>query len=253
MYRNLVNLESCDYWRLLVPKEFRNELIDFVHSHPTTAHPGVYKTFKKLCERFYWPKMRADVASFIKRCRICIGHKAVQQSPAGHLGTRPTISRPFQMLSADLMGPLPRSSKGYRYILLVCDYFSKFVLSFPLRSATATKICEHIENEVFLLFGVPQILLTDNGGQFKSKLFVKLCENYNAKIFYNALYHPQNNPTERSNRVVKTMLSCYIQENHRKWDVFLPLVSCAIRTLVHEVTGFTPFSINFGREHIICP
>lgn len=51
--------------------------------------------------------------------------------------------------------------------------------------------------------------------------------------------------------MIKTTLSCYIKDNHRKWDVFLPSVSCAIRTLVHEVTFYTPFLVNFGREHII--
>ena len=68
---------------------------------------------------------------------------------------------------------------------------------------------------------------------------------------FNALYHPQNNPTERVNRVVKTMLSAYVKNNQRHWDKYLPSVTCALRTLRHDVTGFTPFFINFGREHVL--
>lgn len=238
-------------WKLVVPKENRSSVIHAIHCVPTSGHPGVFKTYKKICERYFWPKMRSDVSCFVKKCKICIGHKSVQKSPAGLLGSRPTITKPFQMLSIDLMGPLPRSTKGYSFIFVISDYFSKFVLTFPLRSANALKICEHLENDVFLLFGVPKYIIADNGTQFRGKHFTDLCNKYKVKMLFNALYHPQHNPVERVNRVVKTTLSCYVQENHRKWDLFLPSASCAIRTLVHEVTGFTPYFINFGREHII--
>lgn len=80
------------------------------------------------------------------------------------------------MLSFDLLGPLPRSSKDYEYILLICEYFSRFVLSIPSRNATVPKILEYLENEVFWLFGVPQYLIGDNGVQFKSKKFIDSCK-----------------------------------------------------------------------------
>lgn len=129
--------------------------------------------------------MRSDISSYVKRCKVCIGHKSVQKSPSGLLGSRPTLTKPFQMISVDLMGPLPRSTKGYSFIFVVSDYFSKFVLTFPLRSANAAKICEHLENEVFLLFGVPKYIISDNGSQksisptyglnIKLRYFLMLC------------------------------------------------------------------------------
>lgn len=192
--------------------------------------------------------MKCDISNYIKKCNVCIGHKAVQKPFACYLGERPSLSRPFKKLTIDLIGSLPKSTKGYKYILLVCDYFSKFVLSVPLRNATVLKFCEYLKYEIILLFGVPQYLIAYNGVQFKSKKFLDLCQT---KIFSNALFHPQNNSTERSNRVVKTMLSCYIQENHRKCDLFLPSVSCAIRTLVHEVTIYTPYLVVFVKHYVL--
>lgn len=75
-------------------------------------------------------------------------------------------------------------------------------------------------------------------------------KEYNVKIFYNPLYHPEPNFSERSNRVIKTMIASYVDENHKKWDKYLPQLACAYRKAKHEVTKNSPYSINFGCEMI---
>lgn len=71
---------------------------------------------------------------------------------------------------------------------------------------------------------------------------------YGVNIKYTAYYHPQANPCERINKVIKTMLASYVSENHRSWDKHLAKVGSAIRTSRHEVTSFSPNFIVFGRE-----
>ncbi|ENN83588.1 hypothetical protein YQE_00057, partial [Dendroctonus ponderosae] len=86
----------------------------------------------------------------------------------------------------------------------------------------------------------------------KSKDFQSLCDKYKTKIFYTASYYPRADHTERTNRVVKTMLRSYVQQdNHRSWEDNLPAIGCAIRTARHEVTGYSPYFVNFGREHVL--
>lgn len=68
---------------------------------------------------------------------------------------------------------------------------------------------------------------------------------------FNANYHPQNNPTERVNRVLKTVISSYIDKNHRNWADNLSHIACAIRTAKSETTRFSPYFVNFGREMIV--
>lgn len=164
--------------------------------------------------------------------------------------SRPEVTRPWQMVSMDIMGPLPRTHSGYSLILVITDYLSKFCLLFALRKATARSVARHVEESLFQLFGAPQYIICDNGVPFKSNLFQQLCEEYHVKIWFTASYHPQANPTERTNRVIKTMLATYITENHRNWDTFLQKVGCAISTAVFEVTKLTPYFVNFGREHV---
>jgi hypothetical protein len=98
------------------------------------------------------------------------------------------------------------------------------------------------------MFGVPRLILCDNGPQYRSKEFKNFSDAYHCKIQYNANYHPRANPTERQNRTIKTMLSMYVNDNHRKWDEQIQKLACAIRTAVQETTKVSPFFVNFGRN-----
>lgn len=239
---------DIDSWREVIPKSERAHLISLAHDLPTSGHLGVYKTFHKLSNRYYWPKMRADVAAYIRRCKTCSCQKPEQKAPAGFMTGRPYVSKPWELISADLVGPLPKSTHGYLYVLVVTDYFSKFPLFFPLRTATAMSVSKQIEDNVFMLFGVPTSIIVDNGVQFRSREFTKLMATYKVHIRYTANYHPQANPTERVNRVLKTMLSSFIEDNQRSWDTLLAKVACAIRSSKHETTSNSPYFVNFGKE-----
>lgn len=240
-----------DQWKLVVPKKDRKQLIKENHAIPTCGHTGVYKTYNRMTTKYYWPKMRHDVAFFIRRCTICLSTKPEQKAPIGLMGGHSLIDKPWEVIATDIMGPLPRSKQGYSYILVVTDLFSKFPMAFPMRQATAANVAKLIEENVILLFGAPKKIICDNGVQFRSRQFTQLAQCYGSRITYNAVYHPQANNTERVNRVLKTMLRAFVQDNQRDWDKILPQVSCAIRTSRHEVTGYTPYFVNFGREMVL--
>lgn len=240
---------NSDCWKLVIPKEGRAELLQRCHDIPTAGHVGTYKTYWRLRQRYYWPKMRIDVMRYVKSCHVCAAHKPEQRAPAGLMGTRPDIREPWRMVSLDFIGPLPRSTHGNIHCLVVTDFFSKYVVLFPLRSANAQSLVKCVEEGIFLVYGAPQYLICDNGTPMKSTAFRELCSRYRTQISYTASYLPRADPTERVNRVVKTMISSFVRGNQRKWDECLAAIGCAIRTARHETTGQTPYFINFGREH----
>lgn len=236
-------------WLCVVPKDFRKTVIREHHDPPHCGHLGVFKTAARISERFYWPKLRADVANYIRHCVTCLQTKPEQKPSAGRmLSKQPTAERPWQLVSVDLVGPLPKSSSGYMYILSVLDCFSKFVLFFPLRRATTPAIVKSLEDQVILIYGAPETIIVDNGPQFRSSIFRKLMENYSVTISFTPNYHPQANPVERVHRVLKTMLASYVRDKHQHWDRYLHKVASAIRSSRSEVTNLTPNFINFGRE-----
>lgn len=242
--------DSTDFWKLVVPKESRGEILRKYHDDKTAGHLGTYKTFHRLSRLFYWPKMKSDVACYVRKCQICLKTKPEQKKPAGLMGKQMDITKCWQVVSTDLCGPLPKSSHGHQYVLVVTDNFSKFSMFFPLRRATATSVTKIIRENVFMVFGVCQQLRCDNGVQFRSREFRNLCESYGVKILYNPNYSPHCNPTERVNRVLKSMLSAYVEDNHRKWDECLAELGCAYRSARHEVINATPYFVNFGQEMI---
>lgn len=236
-------------WLTVVPKEKRPEVIRQHHDPPTCGHLGIFKTSSRITAHFYWPKLHQDVAKYVRNCIVCICTKPEQRAPIGQmLSVAPTLDRPWKILSIDLVGPLPRSSSGYSYIFSVLDVFSKFILLFPLRQATASKVSATLENEVILLFGAPHKILMDNGVQFRSTKVRQLLEKYQILAGFISNYHPQGNPVERSHRVIKSILTAYVNENHRNWEKYLQPVAWAIRSAKHEVTQLTPNFVLFGRE-----
>ncbi|KAH9632000.1 hypothetical protein HF086_016560 [Spodoptera exigua] len=157
------------------------------------------------------------------------------------------------MISIDLVGPLPVSRKQNAYIFVVCCCFSKYCLLFPLRRATAAAVFKSLEEGVFLVHGIPQIVLQDNGVQFVSKDLAKLYERYKIpQVQFTPKYTPQVNTVERYNRTIMTAVSTFVEEDHRSWDVNLPKIQFAINSAVNEVTGFTPSFLVFGRELVSC-
>lgn len=154
---------------------------------------------------------------------------------------------PWRQVAIDFIGPLPRSKNQFKWILTIIDCFSKFVLLIPLREATANLTIRAIENELFLTYGVPEILISDNGAQFKGKQFVELMNKYSVKLQYTPNYHPQANPCEAANKTVGTMLRCHLKEKeHSNWDKFLPSIKCAMNNAFHHSTTKTPYEILFG-------
>lgn len=238
-------------WKIVVPKSHRQSIIQQHHDTPTAGHTGVWKTLGRLAQKYYWPKMRADVARYVRACKVCLANKPDHKGPAGLMAGRPNISRPWEFVSVDLVGPLPPSTTGYKYILSVQDYFTKFCVFFPLRSAKAKAIVQHVEDDIFLVYGVPRILWSDNGSQFVGREWQDLAKQYNVTLSRSANYHAQANPVERPHAVLRTMLASYVGDNHRSWASLLPKVACAMRTALHESTGVSPFFVNFGREMVL--
>lgn len=240
--------EDVANWKRVIPKNERKEILYKCHDDPCAGHSGIFKTFERVTQHYYWPKMKADITKYVRSCVICCKNKPEQKKPAGLLAPHRVVDKPFQVVSCDLIGPLPRSNRGFKFILVIVDNFSKFSIVVPLRNATAKLVCTALEEHLLLLFGQPDVLICDNGSQLTSKEFSKLLKSYNIKQFCIANYHPQANPTERTNKTLETMIRCYVADNHREWDKNLAKLSCAIRTQVHESTRRTPYFVVFGRE-----
>jgi transposase InsO family protein len=148
---------------------------------------------------------------------------------------KPNCNQPWQFLTLDFLGPFPPSGKAQSTCLLVVtDVFTKFVLVQPFKRVTATSLINFVEQSIFLLFGVPQTILTDHGSQFTSKLFRSLLEHYGVTHWLTPYYHPQVNNSER----VTAAIRATIKANHKTWADNIQNIANAIRNASHESTRF---------------
>ena len=110
----------------------------------------------------------------------------------------------------DIIGPFPKTELGNEYILIVCDYFTRWTESFPLPNLEATTVARVLVNEYICRFGVPEQLHTDQGRNFESKLIQEICKLLEIHKTRSSPYHPQSDGlVERFNRTLEAMLSKY--------------------------------------------
>jgi len=155
-----------------------------------------------------------------------------------------------QRLFIDFLGPYPRSRSGNIGIFIVLDHFSKYVFMKPVKKIDSSVVIKYLENKLFLTFGVPEVILSDNGSQFRAKTFQKLMEQYGVKHTLTAVHSPQANASERVNRSVIAAIRAYLSLDQKDWDEFLSRICCALRSAVHSSIGTSPYYMVFG-QHMI--
>ena len=135
------------------------------------------------------------------------------------------------------------------YILVIGDYFTRWMEAIPLPSQKAEEIAKVLVHEFIAKFGAPLQLHTDQGKNFESVLFKEVCRLLEIKKTRTTPYHPSSNGlVERFNRTLAKMMKSFINENKSNWDEHLPLLTAAYRSTPHSATGFTPNKLMLGRE-----
>lgn len=132
----------------------------------------------------------------------------------------PFIEIPFEHITMDIMGPLNKSARGHKYILVILDYTTKYPEAFPLRNITSKTIAKQLVT-MFTRVGIPKEILKDQRTPFMSKVMKDLYRFLKIDSIKTSVYHPQTDRlVERFNKTLKTMLRNVIQKDGRDWDLY---------------------------------
>ncbi|CAL8133943.1 unnamed protein product, partial [Orchesella dallaii] len=239
-----------EYFVPVIPESLQAEIMYMFHDSTYAGHLSATATARKIKEKAYWNHMDKAIRDYCRECKICQETKSTNHLPYGLLQPVQPPSRIMEVLHVDILGPLPKSggSRQNEYLFVVVDTLSKWVELFPIRSATAKKLIDILEDEIFCRYGVPSLLVSDCGSQFISRLFEETLRRWGINHRFTAPYHHQANQSERVNRTIVQILRAYVADNHREWDVNIQKFAFALRTTVHETTKCTPALLQLGRE-----
>jgi transposase InsO family protein len=192
--------------------------------------------------------MVQDVQRYCTECVSCATRNTSHQLKPGLL--QPIINTSaFETVAMDMLGPLPTTTNGNRYIIVFSDLFTKFTRAFAMPNAEAATVASIFVNNIVLIFGTPTNLLSDQGRNFTSNLFRETCQLLGINQLFTSAYHPQTDgQVERFNATLLNMISHYINTNQDNWDSILAATCFAYNTSIHRSTGETPFFLMFGRD-----
>ena len=213
-----------------------------IHDSPLTGgHFGLDKAYVSARQRYWWPHMYSDLKEWIRSCSKC-----QQFSPnllAGKQGMiMPQIAIEHnQRVVIDIKGPYPTTDRGNKLILTITDMFTRWPEAYPMRYGESEEILNLFVNEYITRFGMPDIICTDQGKSFLSKVMKELCDYLMIHRITSTPYHPQlQGQDEATNKNIGHALRKYCSENPKAWDLTLPLVMFSIRVTISQ-TGDSPY------------
>ena len=231
----------------VVPRTLRRAILYHAHYPCTAGHPGARKMYDTLRRQYYWPHQATDVYVLVERCPECRKNRPSAKHQR-ELKLFPAAG-PLEFIAMDILGPLPRSKKGNRFITVMTDRYSKLTRAVPSTKTTAPQVALIFLDNWVIPYGIPSYVLTDNGPQFTSKFFACLCAFLGSKLLNTTAYHPQTNgQAERFNRTIVARMRHYVNEHQTDWDDYVQPLTYGYNCQVHRTTGTTPFSLVLSRE-----
>nr|GEY07917.1 reverse transcriptase domain-containing protein [Tanacetum cinerariifolium] len=224
-----------------------NDILKACHEGPTGGHHGAKFTAKKVFDvGFFWPTIYQDAHDLVTRCDACQRQGKISQRdemPQNAI----QVCEIFDIWGIDFVGPFP-SSRGNKYILVVVDYFSKWVEAKALPTNDA-RVVVKILKSLFARFGTPLAIISDRGTYFCNEQIVKVMLKYGVTHRLSTAYHPQTSGrVEVLNRGLKRILERTIGENRASWSEKSEDALWAFRTAYKTPIECTPYKLVYGKS-----
>ena len=234
--------------RILVPSdpEIRKEVFYWSHEHPSAGHFGCNATSLRACQKFYWPGMTEFLKRKVKNCGTCLAK--IQKTHLHHTVHKPRRhGYPGEVLYVDLVGPLPETARGNKYIVTMMDGFTKYVAAVTIPCKEAPVVANAVIEGWITKFGCPGRIHTDQGKEFVNKIWTQLCDRLQITKTVTPAYSPQGNLVERFHRSLNQIMRVYMSREDKSWERYVDTACLAYNTKVNTTTGVTPHEAWTGR------
>jgi transposase InsO family protein len=249
-----IRMEAGELWlisksgqrRKIPPPEGRERLVTEVHC---LGHFGIRKTWKLISELFWWPGIYKAVKKQVESCQLCERRKPRSQARVSSNSNIPfSASYPMEVVAWDIMGPLPTSRTGNRYVVVVIDMFSRWVEIGALKAASSEELVQFMWRQIISRYGPPVRIHSDQAPNLNAAVLKNLYDKWGIRKSNTVSYYPQGNAMcERVNRVIQDIVAKKIDPS-TDWDDQLAAAAFAHNVTPHIETGLAPFALFFGRQ-----
>jgi hypothetical protein len=219
--------------------------------HPDTVQDLLWEIHEGVCggytggrslahraigQRYWWPYMQKDATQYVKKCDKGQRFAPSIHQPAASLN--PIASPwPFSQWGLDIVGPLPRAPGNRQWLIMATDYFTKWVEAEPLTHITDADSKKFVWKNIITRFGIPRVLMSDNGIQFDSGPFKTFCEQYGIRNHFSTPAYPQGNEqAESSNKTLLDGIKMSLEKAKGRWVKELPSILWTYRTTPRSST-----------------
>ncbi|GJV38410.1 putative reverse transcriptase domain-containing protein [Tanacetum coccineum] len=202
--------------------DLRTVIMHESHKSKYSIHPGSDKMYQDMKKLYWWPNMKADIATYVSKCLTCAKVKAEHQRPSGLL-VQPKIPEwKWDNITMDFVTKLPKSSQGYDTIWVIVDRLTKSAIFTPMR-------------ETDPMDKLARIYLKENA--------------LGTNLDMSTAYHPQTDgQSERTIQTLEDMLRACVIDFGKGWVNHLPLVEFSYNNSYHASIKAAPFEALYGRK-----
>ncbi|OBZ81090.1 Transposon Ty3-I Gag-Pol polyprotein, partial [Choanephora cucurbitarum] len=194
----------------------------------------------------HWPRLMDEALAVAKKCPQCQKFNIVKTGYNPHRPVRSSL--PGDHWAIDLAGPLPLTKRNNRYLLVMIDICSRFVILRPIPNKTAEAVVQALI-PVFCDFGIPRIVQSDNGKEFANQVMERFKKSAGFDHRLITPYYPQaNGAAERTVGTAMNTIKKVVEGVTGEWDLFVYSVQLAINNKVSKRLNTPPFNVMFGRR-----
>ncbi|KAJ0800591.1 putative nucleotidyltransferase, Ribonuclease H [Helianthus annuus] len=228
----------------------RELVMDEAHKSRYSVHPGSDKMYHDISTTYWWPSMKAHIATYVGKCLTCARVKVEYQKPAGLLQQPKIPQWKWEGISMDFVTGLPRSQRGNDTIWVIVDRLTKSAHFLAIKETDKfSTLADIYLKEVVSRHGVPTSIISDRDARFTSELWQAMHKSFGSRLDMSTAYHPQTDgQSERTIQTLEDMLRACVIDFGNGWEKHLPLVEFSYNNSYHTSIQAAPFEALYGRK-----
>ncbi|GJW87873.1 putative reverse transcriptase domain-containing protein [Tanacetum coccineum] len=230
--------------------DLRTVIMHKSHKSKYSIHPGSDKMYQEMKKLYWWPNMKANIATYVSKCLTCAKVKAEHQRPSGLL-VQPDIPQwKWNNITMDFVTKLPKSSQGYDTIWVIVNRLTKSAIFVPMKETNPLeKLARMYLKEVVMRHGTPVSIICDRDPRFASHFWRSLQKALGTNLDMSTAYHPQTDrQSERTIQTLEDMIRACVIDFGKGWVNHLPLVEFSYNNSYHASIKAAPFEALYGRK-----